>query len=202
MRAWAGVSGVLGLVAAAFLVLFYVAARPWEAGGQEGWYGLANDVLTALQYVALVPVVVGLGRLMPGDARARRWTRVGLVASIGVVVLQVLLVTGLLPFAYQVVPVSLCGVAAMCWAGGISAAGARAGALPGAVTGFGRAVAVGLPVAVVAFAVGALVTAVFDVPWAWVAGGVPGVVVWAMFPAWAVLLAAVRPGTTSVPGRT
>ncbi|MET7328280.1 hypothetical protein [Nonomuraea sp. NPDC005650] len=188
LRLQAVAGGVAGLVADVFLVLFYVVARPWGDDPGDSWLGPANDVLVLLQYLALVPVVLGLGRLMAGDARARGWTRIGLVAAVLVVVLQALLLTGVLPFAYQVVPVSLSGVAAMCWAGAISAAGARSGALPAAVTRLGRAIVIGLPVAVVAFGVGFLVTVVAGVSWAWAAGGIPGAVVWTMLPLWTLLV--------------
>ncbi|MET9242590.1 hypothetical protein [Nonomuraea sp. NPDC003709] len=188
LRRQAVAGGVTGLVADAFLVLFYVVARPWADDPGDSWLGPANDVLVLLQYLALVPVVRGLGRLMAGDARARGWTRIGLVAAVLVVVLQALLLTGLMPFEYQVVPVSLSAVAGMCWAGAISAAGARTGTLPAAVTRLGRAIVIGLPVAVGAFGVGFLVTVFFDVSWAWAAGGIPGAVVWTMFPAWTLLV--------------
>ncbi|MFI6738588.1 hypothetical protein ACIBI9_37175 [Nonomuraea sp. NPDC050451] len=188
LRRQAVAGGVTGLIANAFLVLFYVVAQPWADDPGDSWLGPANDVLILLQYLALVPVVLGLGRLMDGDARVRVWTRIGLVAAVLVVVLQALLLTGLMPFGYQVVPVSLSGVAAMCWAGAISAAGARTGALPAAVTRLGRAIVIGLPVAVGAFGIGFLVTIVSGVSWAWAAGGIPGAVVWTMFPAWTLLV--------------
>ncbi|MER6006529.1 hypothetical protein ABT120_48890 [Nonomuraea angiospora] len=110
LRRQAVAGGVTGLVADAFLVLFYVVARPWADDPGDSWLGPANDVLVLLQYLALVPVVRGLGRLMAGDARARVWTRIGLVAAVLVVVLQALLLAGLMPFEYQVVPVSLSAV--------------------------------------------------------------------------------------------
>lgn len=194
LRRWAAASGVTGLIANAFLVLFYLTARPWADEPEDGWFGLANDYLVAIQYLALVPVILGLGRLLTGDARARLWTRIGLVAAVAVVVLQALLVTGVMPFAYQVVPVSLSGIAAMCWAGAISAAARRSRALPATVTRLGRAIVLGLPAAIAAFGIGALVTVVFDLEWAWAAGAIPGVVVWTLFPAWTLLLGAAREG--------
>ncbi|GAA0969555.1 hypothetical protein GCM10009555_016900 [Acrocarpospora macrocephala] len=125
---------------------------------------------------------------MTGDARARVWTRVGLAAA-ALIVLQVLLLTGALPFRFQVVPVSLSAVATMCWAGAIGAAGARTRTLPATVTRLGRIIVIGLLITAGALAIGAFVTVVFDVSWAWVAGGIPGAVSWALLPAWTLMLA-------------
>ena len=170
------VSGVTGLVADLFLVLFYILYFGFATGE---FFGTANDALIVVQYVALVPVVLALGRL----TGARGWTRVGLTAVVAVVVLQVALLAGL-PFEIQVGPVSLCTIAAMCWAGGVS----RTGKIPAAVARLGRLLLVALPIAAGAFAVGFAVTAVSGVSWAWIAGGLPGVVVWILFPVWTVRL--------------
>ncbi|WP_433444158.1 hypothetical protein [Nonomuraea sp. CA-141351] len=204
-RWWAAASGAIGLIANAFLVLFYLTAQPWTDHPGDGWFGPANDVLVLIQYLALVPVVLGLGRLMAGDARARVWTGIGLVAAVAVIVLQALLITGAMPFESQVVPVSLSAVLTMCWAGAISAAGTRTGALPGAVARLGRVVVIGLPIAAGAFGLGALITVASGVSWAWAAGGIPGIVVWTLFPVWTLLLATApsRPRDRSIadPGR-
>ncbi|TMR95858.1 hypothetical protein [Nonomuraea basaltis] len=184
----AAASGVIGLIANAFLILFLVTAQPWTDAPDDGWFGWANDVLIVVQFAALLPVILALGRLMAGDVRARAWTWIGLAAAVAVIILQVLLVTGTLPFATQIVPVSVSVVVAMCWAGAISTAGTRTRTLPATVTRLGRTNLIILPIAVVAYGVGALVTGVLDVPWAWAAGGIPGVVLWTLFPAWTLLL--------------
>jgi hypothetical protein len=79
-------------------------------------------VLRTVQYLLLLPVILALGRLMPGDGRVRAWTGIGFAAAVAVIVLQLLLVTEVLPYAYQVVPVSVSSVVTMCWAGVISLA--------------------------------------------------------------------------------
>ena len=173
-------SGVTGLVADLFLVLFYLFFFGFDTGA---FLGTVNDVLMVVQYVALVPVVLALGRSNRASSGARRWTLVGLVATVAVIVLQVALLAGL-PFELQVVPVSLSSVAAMVWAGGIS----RTAALPTAVARLGRLLLVALPVAIAAFAVGFAVTLVSGVSWAWIAGGLPGLVLWFLFPMWTVRL--------------
>jgi hypothetical protein len=180
------VSGVTGLIADLFLVLFYLF---YFGFGTGAFLGTVNDVLIVVQYVALVPVVLALGRPASGtdspsrSTKARRWTLLGLVAAVAVIVLQVALLAGL-PFEIQVVPVSLSSIAAMCWAGGIS----RTGGLPAAVARLGRLLLVALPIAIAAFAVGFAVTLVSGVSWAWIAGALPGIVLWFLFPVWTVRL--------------
>jgi len=87
---------------------------------------------------------------------------------------------------------SAASVATMLWAGVISGVGAGMGTLPPVVTSLGRLLLIGVPVAFVAFAVGAVVTAVADVSWAWVAGGVPGFVIWLLLPVWTLLVGTAR----------
>jgi hypothetical protein len=189
IRWWALASGVAGLVADAFLVLFYVTAKPWTGAVNDGWFGRANDLLVVGQYLALVPVVLGLGQLMSGDARARRWTRISVAACIAVLVLQVLLLTRVLGFAIQVIPVSLSVIVTMFWAGAISSAGARTRTLPRSAIRLGRVFRIGPPIAVAVFAVGFVVSLVADISWAWVAGGGLASVIWFLFPLWTALLA-------------
>ena len=187
---WALMSGVTGVVANVFLLLFYVTVKPWdEAPGPFGWFGRANDTLVVVQYLALVPVILGLERLMSDDVRARAWTRVGLAACIAIIVLQVLLLAWVLSFDIQIVPVGLSVIATVCWAGAISSAGSRTSTLPRSVTRLGRFLAVALPVGAAVFAIGFLVALVSDLSWAWVAGGLPGFAIWFLFPVWTLLLA-------------
>jgi hypothetical protein len=193
-RWWALASGVTGLVANLFFVLFYVTAKPWRDGvSTDEWFGTVNDWLTAVQYAALLPVVRWLGNRMAGDGRARRWTVVGLAAAAGVVVLQLLLTVGVLPFQIQVVPVTLCIVGSICWIGGISAAGQRTGALPGRVTRSGRVLAVGFLAGMAVFVVGVLLAWVAGLgPVAWGVTALPAFAVWCLVPGWSVLLFATR----------
>jgi hypothetical protein len=82
--------------------------------------------LAALQLVLLIPVVVWLGRLTRIEKWPRRWTGIALAASIAAVVLQLLLLTGALPFAIQFGLMSVCIVLLYCWAWVV-------GGLPGAL---------------------------------------------------------------------
>jgi hypothetical protein len=46
--------------------MFYATAKPWrDSPSPPVWYGRANDTLAVVQYLALLPVMLGLGRLMP-----------------------------------------------------------------------------------------------------------------------------------------
>lgn len=192
---WAVTSGAVGVAANILLLLFYITARPWQdEPGTSGWYGTANDYLVAVQYAALIPVAYGLGRLLAGDRRARVWTRVALTASAAIAVLQILLLTGVLDFAVQGPLVGACAVLTLGWVGVASGAAERSRALPWWLTRFGRLIGVGVPVAVVAFVLGGLVSWLADVPWAWAAGGLPGFVLWFLFPVWILLLAGARTG--------
>jgi len=188
---WAWLSGTAGMIANILLILFYVMARPWqETGGSAGWLGRANDSFVAVQFAALLPVIIGIGALMPADPKVRTWTKVGLAASGAVVVLQLLLIFRILPFAIQVTPVTLCIIATFCWASALSRAAEAARVLPLAVTRFGRALGVGLALGAAVFLLG------FAISWAaalssgaWVVGALPGFLVFLAFPVWVLLLA-------------
>jgi hypothetical protein len=187
--AWAAASGTTGVVAGVLLVLFYVTAKPWRSSPDSGgWFGIANDYLVIAQFCALVPVEWRLGRLMARDARARVWTRVGLAAAMVIIGAQVLLVAGVVPFEALVPAVSVGVVVTLLWSSAISRAGRRTRTLPERVTRFGRLLERGLVVALVAFPIGALVTAAADVPPAWVIGALPGFAVWLLFPVWVLML--------------
>jgi hypothetical protein len=193
-RWWALSSGVAGLSANVFLVLFYATAKPWRGGpASNDWFGTASDWLTAVQFAALLPVVRSLGHRMASDVAARRWTVVGLAAAMGVVLLQVLLIAGLLPFGFEIGPVTLCVVASICWIGGISAAGDRTRRLPRRVTRSGRLLTAGFLFGLVAFLVGVLVASLTRLgSAAWIIAALPAFAVWCLIPGWPVLLFATR----------
>jgi hypothetical protein len=191
MRSWAATSGLAGLAGNIFLILFYLTARPWqESAGSMGWFGRADDSLVAIQYLALLPVVRGLGQRLRADTAAGVWTRIGLAAAAAVVGLQVLLIARIFPFAVQVAPVTVCAVASVCWAGAISSAGERLGALPAPVSRLGRVLGVGLPIGLAVFLLGFLLALLTGPSWLWVVGAMPGFAVWFLFPVWTLLLAA------------
>jgi len=198
MRWWALASGVSGLVADLLLLAFYAVAQPWTDAPPESWLGTANDYVMIVQFAALVPVVFGLARLLPAGRRTRVWTAVGAIACVAVAGLQALLVTGVLAFDVQVGLVVPAIVAAMLWAGMVS----DRSVLSPVVRRVGRILLAGVPVAALVFLAGTIVSATAGVGWAWAAGGVIGMIVWFLFPLWAVLLglttAAQRPQPVAV----
>ena len=183
-------SGLIGILANVHLVLFYLTAQPWQPGSVGGGYGTINDWLIPLQLVLLIPIVIWLGQQTQAEKRSRRWTGMALAASIAATLLQLLLVTGVLPFAIQVGPVAVCVMLLLCWAGIISSAGRRHHLLSHTTVRLGRLLMWAVPVGVAAFAVGIGITALQgEGSWAWVAGGLPGALAWLTFPLWVLLLA-------------
>ncbi|NUR93375.1 MAG: hypothetical protein HOY71_55655, partial [Nonomuraea sp.] len=168
IRNWALVSGLTGIAANLLLVLFYVTARPWEPGADGNWLGTVNDYLVAVQFATLAPVAAGL----------RVWTRVSVGCCAAIVVLQVLLVTGVLPFEVQVAPVGLCIVTLMVWVGAAGRRTHRAELLA-------RFVAWGAIVGGAIFLAGFVVVwlAELDGPY-WVLAALPAAVAWMAFPLW------------------
>jgi hypothetical protein len=55
-------SGLIGILANCYLVLFYLTAKPWQRGSVDGSYGAINDWLIPLQLALLIPIVIWLGQ--------------------------------------------------------------------------------------------------------------------------------------------
>ena len=183
-------SGLIGILANIYLVLFYLTAKPWQPGSVGGGYGTINDWLIPLQLILLIPMVIWLGQQTQIEKRSRRWTGIALAASIAATLLQLLLVIGVLPFAIQVGPVAVCVMLLLCWAGIISSAGQHHHVLSHSTVRLGRLLMWAVPVGVVAFAVGIGISALQgEGSWAWVLGGLPGALAWLAFPLWVLLVA-------------
>ena len=183
-------SGLIGILGNVYLVLFYLVAKPWQPGSVDGGYGTINEWLVALQLMLLIPVVIWLGQQTRSEKWPRRWTGIALSASVAVVVLQLLLLGGVLPFAVQFGPVSVCIVLIFCWTGVISAAGRRRGLLSRPTARLGRLMMWAQPVGAAAFVVGLGISALHGAgSGAWVVGGLPGALVWLAFPIWVLLVA-------------
>lgn len=190
-------SGLVGTAGNVYLVLFYLTAKPWQPDslarqveGDPTGYGTINDWLIPLQLVLLIPIVIWLGQQTQIDKRSRRWTAIALAASIAATLLQLLLLTGVLPFAIQVGPVAVCVMLLLCWAGIISSAGRHHHVLSHSTVRLGRLMMWAVPVGVAAFAVGIGISALQrEGSWAWVVGGLPGALAWLAFPLWVLLVA-------------
>jgi hypothetical protein len=188
-RVAALVSGATGIAANVLLVLFYVLAEPFsDSQNAAGWLGTASDWLEVPQFLALVPVVLALGRRLPPTRRLRAVTVVGAVAMATTVAAQLLLVLGLLRFDVQLVVVVAALVVAYLWLLTVSLAGHRTATLPRPVTRVGVLLGTSLPVG------GALVAAGLLVPdparWVlWVPGLVLGAAGWLALPVFPLLVA-------------
>jgi hypothetical protein len=146
-RSAALVSGATGLAANAFLVLFYVLAEPFsENPNGAGWLGTASDWLEVPQFLALVPVVLALGRRLPRTRWLRGVTVAGAVAMAATATAQLLLVLGLLRFEVQIVVVVAALVVGYLWLLAVSLAGHRTATLPRPLTRAGLLVGPSLPV--------------------------------------------------------
>ena len=110
------VSAALGVVAIGFLAAMFASfAAGAQADGER--YGWVNDVLVIVQYALMVPAVVAVSRLArdrrPTAASAIQLSGFALVALI--VVGQGLLVTGLMTFDQQTVPLSIMFILLAAW---------------------------------------------------------------------------------------
>ncbi|MDA0676659.1 MAG: hypothetical protein O2788_01490 [Chloroflexi bacterium] len=95
------VTAAISVVALAALVLLYISfAVPLG----DFPYGPTNDVLTLVHYAMLAPIVLAVHGLVKSSdhARARKTLLMGMAGIGFVVLLQLLLVTGVLPFEVQV----------------------------------------------------------------------------------------------------
>src|SRR3712207_784167 len=96
---WGLVSGITGVVANGLLVTLYTVALPGNEKFE--WTGPANDVVGAVSAGAMIPVAWAAYRLL-GRGRILRVATVLATCAMGsVVVLSILLVTGVIPFAVQ-----------------------------------------------------------------------------------------------------
>src|SRR4051794_3180659 len=189
VRGYALVSGWSGLAATVLLVLFYVFAGPFpgEPNG-AGWLGTASDWLEVPQFLALVPVVLALGRRLPPTRWLRGVTVVGATAMAATVAAQLLLVLGLLRFEVQLGLVVAALLVGYLWLLVISLAGHRTATLPRPVTRAGLLIGPSLPVGLAVAAASLLVPSPAG-PALLVAGLVLGAVGWLALPAYPLLVA-------------
>ncbi len=103
--------------------------------------------------------------------------------------LMILQFVALLPVEVQVGLVSAGIVASILWAGAIS----DSPAFSPPVRRLGRIMLAGVPVALLAFLAGTIVTVAAGVEWAWVTGRAAGMIVWFLFALWAVLIGLTSP---------
>lgn len=141
------ISGVVGLAAGGFLIAFFALDDPTLVAGFS--VGHLNDLLGTVQFAALLPVAVALGRRLPASGAVRVATVVGALAMAAFVVLSVLLVAGVLTFDQQIGPVVIAIVAIYGWLLTVSIVGHRTRTLPRVVTRSGMLLAAAFLVALV-----------------------------------------------------
>ena len=203
---WALTSGAAGFCSGASLVLFFALARPFD-GQPSGWswLGPTNDLTSALQAGALIPVAVALRDRLPDDRGVQRWTVVGVTAMGAATVLPVLLVVGVLPFPVQAPLVTFCIAVMYGWLFGINRAGCRHRAWPRSISAVGMGTSSALAAAAAVGAASLLLPSGSAArPAAYAAAAVPAALAWLGFPLWTLLLRPVlcRPtGEPTVPAQ-
>jgi deazaflavin-dependent oxidoreductase (nitroreductase family) len=198
---WAVTSGVAGLISGGFLLLFFAFGRPVDGEPTPwSWFGPANDLTSAVQAFALVPVALALRDLMP-DRQVQRWTRIGVVAMSAATALSVLLVVGVLPFPVQAPLVTFCFAIMFCWLFVVSRAGLRAGVLSESVARPGMLTSLALGGAAAIAAVGLVLPKGSPAQYVVLAvAGAGAAVAWFGFPVWALRIAGVlKRRNTSAP---
>ena len=200
-RAFAWVSGVVGFLAGAFLLGFFALGS--DAVRLAGLsLGHLNDILGAVQFAALAPVVWALGRRLPATRTVRIATVLALVATLAFVVLSMLLVAGAWEFSQQIGPVIVTIIAIYGWLLAVNLVGHRTRALPRAVTRTGVLFAVALLTGLVLAGAGYVLPGVVGQGVTWLGYGL-GVVGWLGLPLYVLLLALrVFPHSSSTAGST
>ncbi len=101
-------SGIASIFGIAFLLAFFVLGAPT---------GRLNDIAVIVQYSMMLPIPFGLFQILrpyhPNLSLAA--LLIGIPGMLAVVILQILLVTDILPFANQIVPVVLAFLLVLVW---------------------------------------------------------------------------------------
>jgi hypothetical protein len=186
---WALVSGGAGLVSGLCLALFYAVGQPFAAEPSRwSWFGPANDLSSAVQAAALIPVALSLNRLLPGRT-VHRWTLIGVVAMAAATILPLLLLTGLIPFTVQTPLVIAAFALTYGWLFSINRAAARRRLLRPTVANVGMVSGLALAIALLAAGPVALLPARSTAQLlATALAAVAGVIAWLGFPVWTLFL--------------
>ena len=186
-RAFAWVSGVVGLLAGAFLLGFFALE---SSGVRLAGYSLGhvNDILGAVQFAAFVPVAWALGRRLPATRTVRVATVLAVSAAVGYVVLSVLLITGTWDFRQQIGPLMVTILAIYGWLLAVNLVAHRTRTLPRAVTRTGVLLAVALLTALVFVGAGYVLPGIVGRLLTWLGYGL-GVLGWLGLPLYVLLLA-------------
>lgn len=145
---WALVSAVAGVVANTLLIAFFVLESPWApVPGAVAGLGAANDVMVAIEFCALVPVIIALRQVLrPGPVRVVAPVVAGVAAAVAI--LHLLLVLGVLDFAVQIWPAMGCFVLIFAWVLAVGLCGGLPRGIARAACAVGGGFLAGLVVAV------------------------------------------------------
>jgi hypothetical protein len=186
-RVLAWVSGVVGFLAGAFLLGFFALdSSGVRLAGLS--LGQLNDILGAVQFAALAPVVWALGRRLPATRTVRVATVLAVAAAVIFVILSVLLIIGTLTFTQQIGPLMVTILAIYGWLLAVNLVAHRTRTLPRAVTRTGVLFAVALLTGLVLVGAGYVLPAVVGQGATWLGYGL-GVVGWLGLPLYVLLLA-------------
>lgn len=142
-------SGLIGVPMVATLLAMYVCfALGPDARPTALRLGAINDALAIVVYGLVLPVVPAMHVLLrdTGSARSLLLAAIGAVGIVVTMILQWLLVSGVMAFEQQIVPVSIALLAVAIWMVGTGVLARRTGLLPrGLRDGLLGAVYVGYP---------------------------------------------------------
>ena len=156
---WAAyLSGILAILSAAFLILFFWLEAPQSnatAGPDPLIWGPLSDIFPIFQMLTLLVVANALYELERSGASGFSLITygIGIVGMLGVSLLQLLLVTGVMPFEKEVGPVLIATAVVGVWLILINFLGWRQRSLPARMTWLGMAVGVALVLQPVLFSV-------------------------------------------------
>lgn len=101
-------SGIASIFGIAFLFAFFVLGAPT---------GRLNDIAVIVQYLLMLPITLALFQILrpyhPNLSLAA--LLIGIPGMLAVIILQLLLVTDILPFASQIVPVVVAFLVVLVW---------------------------------------------------------------------------------------
>jgi hypothetical protein len=184
---WGFVAGVTGLLANALLAVLFTT----PAGRPYAWAGSANDIVSVVATLAMIPVAAALLAACGNSPGLGAITSLAIVAMIAIPAALLLLVLGLMPFAVQT-DISYAGL--ICIFGWVFVAGRAAGRRPRQVANCG------LVLGAAGMAGAALLAASVPMPAHWLSqditygaellAGIPG----AFYPVWLIVLSYRLPG--------
>ncbi len=130
-------AGVLGLVANTAFVAFWGLTQPYFSDPTWGWLGPAGDVIGVGMLLALLPVLVGVRRLVPPGRVVSAVTALAVGAAASMAVLQAAVVAELVDGLTQIRVVVVLLVPLYGWLIVVSSVARRTDALPRGVSRLG-----------------------------------------------------------------